>query len=205
MHQSSAPSGPPGNVVGLALLFEGALVAVACALGWFMATPPWMRLGVGWENLAWGLAATAPMLVGLLVLRQVHRGPLGRLNRVVDELLVPLFGGCTILQLAAVSLVAGVGEELLFRGVVQPHLIGWFGTAVGLAVTSAVFGLVHAITVAYAVVAAVVGAYLGWLALATDGLLAPMLAHALYDFAALVYLTRASTKASESAAGEQVG
>jgi uncharacterized protein len=53
---------------------------------------------------------------------------------------------------------------------------------------SMVFGLLHAVTITYAVLAALVGAYLGWLALATDSLVGPIIAHSLYDFLALVYL-----------------
>ena len=89
---------------------------------------------------------------------------MGRLNAVVDGFLVPLFAGVGWLQLALVSLVAGVGEELFFRGVLQPTLIGWIGIAAGLIAASVVFGLLHAITPTYALLATAVGAYLGWLA-----------------------------------------
>ena len=52
------------------------------------------------------------------------------------------------------------------------------------------FGLLHPITRAYAVIAALLGAYLGGLWLAGGNLLTPIVAHALYDFVALVYLLR---------------
>jgi membrane protease YdiL (CAAX protease family) len=48
----------------------------------------------------------------------------------------------------------------------------------------------HPMTPAYAVLASLAGAYLGWAYLATENLLVPVLAHALYDFTALVYLLR---------------
>ena len=41
-----------------------------------------------------------------------------------------------------------------------------------------------------AVLGFVSGVYFGWLAVAADDLLAPIIAHAVYDFAALAYLTR---------------
>ncbi len=119
-----------------------------------------------------------------------RRGALGRLNAVVDEFLVPLFAGVSWPKLALVSLLAGVGEELFFRGVIQPVLIGWMGIAAGLLAASVVFGLLHAITPTYALLATAVGAYLGWIALASGNLLGPMIAHGAYDFFALVYLTR---------------
>ncbi len=89
------------------------------------------------------------------------------------------------------SLLAGVGEELFFRGVLQPELISWTGTLAGLIAASVVFGLLHAITPTYALLATAVGAYLGWLALASGNLLGPMIAHGVYDFFALAYLIRA--------------
>jgi membrane protease YdiL (CAAX protease family) len=55
---------------------------------------------------------------------------------------------------------------------------------------SLVFGLLHALTATYAVLATFMGVYLGAVWLGTGNLLVVVLAHALYDFAALVYLTR---------------
>jgi membrane protease YdiL (CAAX protease family) len=193
MDEHSTPPAEAPKIVRLALLFEGGLAVVALACGWFMTIPPWRRIAWQATDAAWGLAATIPMVLGLLVLRRIRRGPLGRLNAVVDQLLVPMFAGCGWLQLGLVSLVAGVGEELLFRGVLQPTLIGWLGIAAGLGITSLVFGLLHAITPAYALLATAVGAYLGWLMLASGNLLGPMIAHALYDFFALAYLMRTAT------------
>ncbi len=192
------------NIVRMALVFEGGLIAVACGAGLFM-TPPWRQ--VSWQllDVLRGLAATLPLVGGLLVLRQIRGGALDKLNRLVDEMLVPLFTGCNIFQLALISLLAGVGEELLFRGVLQPIFMVWWGTIAGLCIVSVVFGLLHSLTAAYAVLATIVGAYLGWLALATGNLLVPIIAHALYDFVALVYLIRtARRKATQNfASGDE--
>ena len=46
------------------------------------------------------------------------------------------------------------------------------------------------ITPTYGVLAALIGVYLGWVWLASGNLLAPVVAHALYDFVALVVLVR---------------
>jgi uncharacterized protein len=192
------PDAQQPNIVRMALVFEGGLIVVACGAGLFM-TPPWRQ--VGWQllDVLRGLAATLPLVAGLLLLRRIRGGSLGKLNQLVDETLVPLFTGCNIFQLALISLLAGVGEELLFRGVIQPIFMSWFGMVVGLCLASLVFGLLHALTTAYAVLATIVGAYFGWLALATGNLLVPIIAHALYDFVALVYLIRtARCKATQN-------
>jgi hypothetical protein len=178
------------NVIPTALIFEGGMVVVACAVGGLLRPPLWQNLAWRPLDLGLGLLATVPMLLGLRLMRRVERGPLGRLNVVVDQVLVPLFKNCTIVQLGLISIVAGIGEELLFRGVLQPLFVGWLGVMLGLILVSTIFGLLHAITPTYAVVAAIIGAYFGGFAMARGNLLGPIVAHALYDFLALVYLTR---------------
>jgi len=86
---------------------------------------------------------------------------------------------------ALVAALAGVGEEALFRGVVQTALLDRLPAWAAVAATAALFGLAHFLSLTYALLASLVGAYLGWLHLATGNLLAPILAHALYDFVAL--------------------
>jgi uncharacterized protein len=178
------------NVVPTALIFEGGMVVVACAVGGFLKPPLWQNLTWRPLDLGLGLLATVPMLLGLGLMRHVERGPIGKLNAVVDQVLVPLFKDCTIIQLGLISIVAGIGEELLFRGVLQPLFVGWFGVVLGLILVSTIFGLLHAITPTYAMLAAIIGAYFGWFAIARGNLLGPIVAHALYDFLALLYLTR---------------
>ena len=117
-----------------------------------------------------------------------------RLRRVVERLLVPLFQHLSVAELAIISILAGLGEEMLFRGVLQAALAGWLegtvGVLVGLAAASVLFGFAHAITPAYFVLAMLIGAYLGGLWLWTGNLLAPIVAHAGYDFIALWYLAK---------------
>jgi uncharacterized protein len=183
-------SHPAPNIFRLVVLFEGGLVVAACIAGLFMDVPPWRLIAWQREQIGLGLAAALPMMLSLVAIRRAQSGPLARLNAVVDQLLVPLFARCSIWQLAVVSALAGIGEEFLFRGVMQPLLSELLGIVTSIAITSVIFGLLHAVTKTYAVLAFVVSVYLGWLTIATDHLLPPILAHAAYDFFALVYLTR---------------
>lgn len=84
-----------------------------------------------------------------------------------------------------ISLCAGLGEELFFRGLVQTEL--------GLFAASALFSLLHfgSAVRSYLLVAliyAIIGLYFGWLALCFNSLWVPIAAHALYDYLALAYL-----------------
>ena len=130
------------------------------------------------------------MLAVMLLITHFPLGPLARLNRVVNEVILPLFESCSGLDFATISLLAGVGEELLFRGVIQARLAQWLSPAAGLVLASILFGLAHTITAAYAVLATIFGLYLGGLWLWSGNLLVAITAHAIYDFLALVYLAR---------------
>ncbi len=101
-----------------------------------------------------------------------------------------MFSGWSLSQLALISVVAGVAEEALFRGAIQGSLARGVGPKLALVIASVLFGAAHLITWTYAVMATVMGAYLGALWLWTGNLITPMVAHALYDFVALIYLLR---------------
>jgi uncharacterized protein len=87
-------------------------------------------------------------------------------------------------------LLAGLGEELLFRGVLQPVLARWLGVAGGLVVSNVLFGLLHPLIWTYIVLSFLLGLYLGALGLWSGNLLVVIVAHGLYDFLALCYLVR---------------
>jgi hypothetical protein len=95
--------------------------------------------------------------------------------------------------------LAGFGEELLFRGVLQrlfEHWLdsrgcGWIG---GLCASNVIFGLLHFLTATYAVLAGLMGIYFGVLLDATHppSLVTAVVAHGLYDYLAFLLLRRAA-------------
>jgi uncharacterized protein len=87
-------------------------------------------------------------------------------------------------------LSAGVGEEMLFRGVLQTSLGAWLGVGWGLVVASILFGLLHPISLPYIFVTIVLGFYIGGAFLLTGNLLTVMVTHAVYDLALMAYLLR---------------
>ena len=161
---------------------------VALVLGAWVGVAPFATLAWSWRGLAWGIVATAPLLLGLRWCLRTRVAPVARLVRLVEERLGPLFAGSSPADLALVAALAGLGEEALFRGVVQAALAAHLPTWSAIAVTAVLFGLAHAITPAYAVLAGLIGAYLGWIYVASGNLLVPITAHALYDLVALALL-----------------
>lgn len=86
------------------------------------------------------------------------------------------------------SLAAGIGEEILFRGVLQYELISrWHDVTAGLVVSSVFFGALHAVTPLYAIMATLASLYFGWLFLHFDNLAIPIVTHTFYDFGAILY------------------
>lgn len=182
---------PPYRLVLFAALFEGCLGLFALGLGWLLGVRFWVAARIEWQAVGWGAICTAPLFAMLLCLEWLPYRPFATLRRVVSRLMTELFADATIHDLALVSVLAGLGEEFLFRGLLQTAVSQWTGwPMVGLLVASLLFGLAHLVTKTYAVLATLIGLYLGWVYLHFDNLLVPIVAHALYDFLALVYLLR---------------
>lgn len=92
-------------------------------------------------------------------------------------------------DLALVSAGAGWGEELLFRGAIQP-LVGIWPAAILFALAHGLLTRLTLGRVAYTLALVAAGAGLGYLA-EWAGLLAAITAHAVYDFVALLTARRA--------------
>jgi membrane protease YdiL (CAAX protease family) len=178
-----------------AAIFEGSLVPVAIGLGWLLKSPPLATLHVEGYAALLGLAATLPPLTLFWLCLKCPWRPFAEIAKITDETLVPLFRDCRLVELAIIATLAGIGEEMLFRGVIQAaaavEIGGQRGVWLGLLLASVLFGLLHAITPTYAILAGLIGLYLGGLWLASGNLLTPVVAHGAYDFLALMYLMRA--------------
>ncbi|HEY2253807.1 MAG TPA: CPBP family intramembrane glutamic endopeptidase [Planctomycetaceae bacterium] len=170
------------HFLSVAVLFEGSLIGIASALGWWFGVDPLARLDWTWPGLIWGLAATVPMFVTFFAANRFPIGPLRDIKRFLHEELGPSLVACRWYDLLLVAMVAGIGEELLFRGVLQ-SLIGNFWSNV-------IFGLLHFITLPYAILAGLIGGFLGWVLNQSENILAPIIAHGLYDFLAFLVVAR---------------
>jgi uncharacterized protein len=182
--------GSRGPVIFSAILVEGGLAVAAWGLGAWWGYPPQSQMRFEWLALAEGLLALVPMLLLMLWVAHSRWRPWRRLSVLVRHRVVPLFAECSYLDLALISALAGLGEEAMFRGVLQPALTAWWGPWPALAAVSVLFGLAHMMTPGYFILATIMGGYLGWLAIATNNLLPSVVAHAAYDFLALIYLAR---------------
>jgi membrane protease YdiL (CAAX protease family) len=189
---------PRRSVIRAAVIVEAAVLVVALGVGRLAGHSPLAQLRVNPGGIGWGIAATLPLCLGLAWCLRTSFPPIVRLVHLVDERVRPLFAGCPLPGLVLISALAGVGEEALFRGVLQStladHVPGWMA----LIATAALFGLAHFLTREYAILAGIVGLYLGSTFLLSGNLLVPILAHGLYDLVALVLLARVKPAPLES-------
>jgi hypothetical protein len=174
----------------LALTGEAGLLLLAWGLGRWLGISPLQELRLSLQALVWGIAATVPLLFGLAIMLAARSGPARRLVSFVVEQIGPFLARCSVGELAFLAAVAGISEEVLFRGVIQVGLAQVLPEVWALVAASVLFGLVHFATRAYAVLAGVMGVYLGSLFLVQGSLLAPIITHGLYDFVALLYVAR---------------
>lgn len=174
----------------LACLFELALLGVAALLGWLLHQPLLANFRWTPRDAVIGVLAAAPLLVLFSWLLRSQRKPLAEIRGFLENIVRPVFAPWSLLQLAAISLLAGLCEESLFRGVIQTKLASSVGPLSAMVLAGLLFGLCHFVNWAYAAVAAVIGLYLGLIWQLTGNLLPPIAAHALYDFAVLVYFLR---------------
>ena len=170
-------------MLAVALAAEGALALIGLAWSWVRHIP--LTGGPPLPSLAAGTSVA--FLLALLYFWLLRRGPdvapVQAMRRLYHDLLRPVFGNLGPPAIVLVSLMAGVGEEILFRGVLQQEF--------GLVVASLAFGAAHVGGRGMVVLGAwagVTGFVLGELMLATGGLIAPIAAHALYDALALAYI-----------------
>jgi hypothetical protein len=185
----------PRTVMRVALASEAGLALLALCLGSLFRLAPLDQIEWTVRGVSDGILASVPLLAGLLAIVRYPIGPFKALKAVSEQLIIPLFRRCSVGQVLIVSLLAGFGEELLFRAVAQRGIEVWSGSPwFAVIVASVLFGLAHPISVTYVVLAALVGAYLGWLLVATDNLLVPIATHAAYDFVAIVYLVSRAPK-----------
>jgi membrane protease YdiL (CAAX protease family) len=151
---------------------------------WLELPPQWGR-PLRDASLGIVVAGGLGVVNHLLLTRAPANWLVNGVRAVYHETIVPLFSGIGGFSAVLVGAAAGIGEEWLFRGIVQP--------LAGIAVATVLFGAAHvgsARMLPFGVWASGMGLAMGTLANLTGGLTAPIVAHGVYDILALEYIRR---------------
>jgi len=184
------------TLLSVTVLIEGGLLLVSMLLLDYSVAELWANMELSWKATAYALLLCLPMFAALYFTMQSLWEPVSRLRKEIDEKILPIFSKCKLIDLALIALLAGIGEELFFRGWLQSVLVNKSGVLLGILIASAIFGLLHYLSTAYAIYAFITGIYLGLIHQISGNLYVVMAIHALYDFVALVYLVRKSKDVS---------
>jgi len=168
-------------------LFEGGLLVVALVLGRIVGVNPTAELFWSVRDFGIGLLATIPMLLLLVAAYLTSFAPLKQIREFLRDAIGPFLHRCRLIDILLLALLAGVCEEILFRG----FLYQWINVSnptLAVMFTNVLFGFAHAVTPMYALLAGFIGLYLTALMTidGTPNLLIPITAHSAYDFVAFL-------------------
>jgi len=187
---------------------QSILIAVSVAIAAFLKVPNY-GLGesfvINGAAIQTGALTTLPLFFIAYALDFVEdKVPaLQQVTKATQRSVLAMMGGefnfgTALLVSGALGAAAGIGEEMLFRGLLQTQLLqlpalasipGW----ISVLITSIIFGALHAITPLYAIIATIASMYFGYLFLWTAdsyqqlNLAIPIICHALYDVGALLW------------------
>ena len=166
-----------------ALVVYLGLTAAALLIAWIAGVDlrPLLRFEL-WQ-FAIGVAAVVPMSIVFFVAPDLKDHVVDLLGRTLAE--------CRLFDLVLLAAMAGIAEELVFRGALE----GWlrhYELVAAIVITNLLFGAMHPITVGYFLMAAGFGVYFSLLATLGPerNLTAPITAHAVYDFLGFLLVAR---------------
>lgn len=183
----------------LAIGLLGLVVASIAGLDARAYLPRWddISVSVMADQIGIGAAAAIPMAIVVWLIMKIPHKAIDAIKRLGDDPTMKSLLSLSYAELFTLSLCAGIGEELAFRGCLLPLMAGMadgtheIGASLSNAVptvlvaavflSSVAFGLLHPITKLYVGVAGLMGVYFAVLLVVTDSLVVPIVAHAVYD------------------------
>ncbi len=176
------PPRPNSLLITFSIVMAMGLGLLGMLVGHFVGVPVVASLGhdpvVGFVR---GALLALPLFAVDVVLQGVQE------DTASEVYALSIFGSKTpvpiVLALAAaVTLATGVGEEILFRGLIQQGLAGVVGPWAALVLASGIFGLAHKLGPSDLLFITLSGAYMGLTFLQEGDLIVPIALHAFYDF-----------------------
>jgi membrane protease YdiL (CAAX protease family) len=187
-----------------AVLFEGGLSILALFIGFLFGLNLWSGLVFDVTTVFYILGLTLPLIVCYFILLWLPFECLKKIDQLICELFQQYMIHFSVWQIAILSVAAGLGEELLFRSLLQSgiyaavtngtinpiglELLTDYRLMSVLVLVSILFGAAHAVTITYFFLAFIISIYLGVILILTGNIIIPISIHALYDFLVLVFI-----------------
>lgn len=176
----------PAFFSSFSLLIFGVIVAFLCNafLSDFSLTFTFSFVSLC-QGFVLGLTMFALVFVGMRFFEPVTPAlktiTLG-LNRLFSEFTWPM--------IIVISCMAGVGEELLFRGVIQSTLVNVTNPLMAIVISSMVFAALHCMTKLYVLLAFLASLMIGSVFHLTQNLVTVMVLHSVYDVLAFAWVVK---------------
>ena len=172
-----------------------------------------------------GAAASIPMLISIAALMRIPHNSIVAIKRLSDAPMMKALLSLSYPELIVLSVCAGIGEEVAFRGCLLPWLTALEDPSfvnpydvgdtfllaepsmlmAAILFSSIAFGLLHPITKLYVFVATLMGMFFAVLMIATDSLLVPIVTHIVYDAAQFALAKRESSQSPAAETADAAG
>ena len=192
----------PSRTAAFVLLGVDAYLCLTLSAWWFCIRRNHTSLGsMGFVRPGWGaVAAMLPLSLVLLIVNGVlvliTSAALGGVENPQSEALAPqgvLTTDNFLLLFVLIAIVAPVGEELMFRGMLYRYLRARRGVAFGVALSAGLFALAHVVPVLIPALFAL-GVVLALVAERSRSIYPAIVLHALNNGISLVILYAASSR-----------
>lgn len=170
------------------------ILMLGAGLSWFNYYFQWFGSWQWFGQLGW-LAVTYGVILGVVIYLlgfALSCSPWTKtksMHRLLTTL-HQLFQNFTWPQIVAVSVLAGVGEELLIRAVLQVFLVDNVGAFWGVFGASLIFGLLHFMTKTYVLLTFALGLLFGVAFHYFNSIVVVMIGHTVYDIIAFAMIVK---------------
>ena len=181
-----------------AILFEGAMALVGALLALLFGLDLWKAFQTSdmaalFNQIGFGIGLAAGLGLIFTVMDYIPWSQMKLISEKTKEVINEVLKYSTHFERFLVCLLAGIGEEILFRGFIFVVIFEFWpwglefnmNIIVAVIVSSVLFGLGHYISALYFFITGLLGAVFCLVFLWTGSLIAPVVAHALYDFYAM--------------------
>ncbi len=175
-------------ILGGSLISIG-IIVIAFGVGWGLGVSPLANLTWNWTDLLIGIVAALPLYLFFFCTARLPIKGFQQIQQFLLDELGPRVEHGKVWELFILCIFIGLGEEMLFRGVLQSWATQ-YGVFAAIIFTNILFGVLHSITRLYVIVATLMGVYMSLLLIlfTPQNLLIPVTTHTMYDFMCFMYI-----------------